>query len=115
MTPDGRSRTVLRFAAHEPVRPRGVADEDGFRRGHAGPRPTSGQQDDVLKSEPGSCCDQGVSCERSQHEGEPRDQVSKSCLAPEEGRDFRRQTDQAATHEDPDAVNHLNWYMATGS
>ena len=105
---DSDDRANPRSAAHEPVRPRGVADEDGFRQGHA----ARGQLPAVdARAEPGPA-GRGRYSERSQPNGRRQDQGPEGGLAPEEGGDLRRQTDQARLrrpgHRQPSELVHVH-------
>ncbi len=87
---DSDDRTNPRPAAYEPVRPRGVANDDVFRPGHAacGQLPTMD-----ARAQPGPA---GHGCDDDdliQPNNEPCRQGPEGSLAAEEEADLRRQTD----------------------
>ena len=89
---DADDRANPRSAADEPVRPRGLADDDGFCSGHA----ACGQFPTVdARAEPGPA---GPGCHddhRIQPNHEPCGQGPEGSVAAEEEADLRRQTYQA--------------------
>ena len=106
---DADDRANPRSDAHEPVRPGGVANDDGFRPGHA-----AQEQLPPLTHVPNQVpLDQGVAAGSDRPHESRKIKRPTDGLAQEEEADLRRQTDQARRrrpgHRQPSELVHGHW------
>jgi hypothetical protein len=97
-----------RSDAHEPVRPRGVTDEDSFRQ-----RPAARGNFHPWTHAPNQVpLDEGVSS-NSPNTDSPKVKALRKAWLQKKAEIFAGKLTRPDS-EDPDTVNHLNWYMSTG-
>ena len=107
---DSDDRADPRSAAHEPVRPHGVADEDGFRQGPA----ARGQLQAVdARAEPDPAEPGRRSERRPTRTDSPAVKALRAAWLQKKAQIFAGKLTKPDS-EDPDTVNHFNWYMSTG-